>query len=145
MYARIRTCLLLFLLSAYQSSNFKTFEEPKNRFQGINFPSLFILAGRYDNPILTRFLATIDCFKNYSTVWGNNRFLELSRNQVRYEIYKQIFTRVHTVNWAMTSENPGYEWHLEDTPGESLAPWPQREATCYKESIPWNRYLRPYF
>ncbi len=46
-----------------QSPNFKTFKEPKNRFQGINSASLCSLAGRYDNPIPTRFLAPIDCLK----------------------------------------------------------------------------------
>ncbi len=34
-----------------------------NRFQGINSASLCSLAGRYDNPIPTRFLAPIDCLK----------------------------------------------------------------------------------
>jgi hypothetical protein len=37
--------------------------EPKKRFQGINSASLFSLAGRFDNPIPTRFLAPIDCLK----------------------------------------------------------------------------------
>ncbi len=36
--------------------------EPRNRFQGINSASLCSLAGRYDNPILTRCLAPIDFF-----------------------------------------------------------------------------------
>ena len=42
---------------------FYTFKEPMNRFQGINSASQCSLAGRYDNPILTRFLAPIDCSK----------------------------------------------------------------------------------
>ncbi len=37
--------------------------EPKNRFQGMNSASLCRLAGRYDNPIPTWFLAPIDCLK----------------------------------------------------------------------------------
>jgi hypothetical protein len=37
--------------------------EPRNRFQGMNSASLSSLAGRYDNPIPTRFLAPIDCLK----------------------------------------------------------------------------------
>ncbi len=41
----------------------------------------------------------------------------------------------------MPSKYSGYKWHLEDTAGVSLAPWLQREATCYKELIPWNRCL----
>jgi hypothetical protein len=37
--------------------------EPKNRFQGMNSASLCRLAGRYNNPIPTWFLAPIDCLK----------------------------------------------------------------------------------
>jgi hypothetical protein len=47
----------------HQSPYFKTFMEPRNRFQGINSASLCSLAGRYFNPIPTRFLAPIDCLK----------------------------------------------------------------------------------
>jgi hypothetical protein len=46
----------------YQSRNFFTFKEPRNRFQGITSASLCTLAGRYDNPIPTRLLAPIDCY-----------------------------------------------------------------------------------
>ncbi len=46
-----------------QSPNFKTFKEPKNQFQGTNSAMLCSLAGRYNNPIPTRFLAPIDCLK----------------------------------------------------------------------------------
>ncbi len=35
----------------------------RNRFLGMNSASLCSLAGRYDNPIHTRFLAPIDCLK----------------------------------------------------------------------------------
>jgi hypothetical protein len=37
--------------------------EPRNQFQGMNSTSLCSLAGRYDNPIPTRFLTPIDCLK----------------------------------------------------------------------------------
>jgi hypothetical protein len=37
--------------------------EPKNRFQGTNSARLCSLAGLYDKPIPTRFLAPIDCLK----------------------------------------------------------------------------------
>jgi hypothetical protein len=37
--------------------------EPRNRFQGMNSASLCSLAGRYYNPIPTRFLVPIDCLK----------------------------------------------------------------------------------
>ncbi len=40
-----------------------SFKEPKNRYQEINSASLYGLAGRYENPIPTRFLAPIDCLK----------------------------------------------------------------------------------
>jgi hypothetical protein len=42
---------------------FKTFKEPRNRFQGLDPASLCSLAGRQDKPIPTRFLAPIDCYK----------------------------------------------------------------------------------
>jgi hypothetical protein len=45
------------------SQYFQTFLEPRNRFQGMNSASLCSLAGLYDNPIPTRFLAPIDCLK----------------------------------------------------------------------------------
>ncbi len=41
---------------------------PKNQFQGIDSASLCSLAGRYDNPIPTRFLAYIYCSKIPSQV-----------------------------------------------------------------------------
>jgi hypothetical protein len=47
----------------YTEPEFLTFKEPKNRFQGTNSARLSSLAGRYDNPIPTRFLALIDCLK----------------------------------------------------------------------------------
>ena len=37
--------------------------EPRNRFQGMNSASLCSRAGEYYNPILTRFLAPIDCLQ----------------------------------------------------------------------------------
>ncbi len=46
-----------------QSPNFKTFKEPSNLFQGIYSANLCSLAGRYNNHIPTRFLATTDCLK----------------------------------------------------------------------------------
>ncbi len=46
-------------------------KEPRNRFQGINSASLCSVTGRYDNPIPTRFLAPINCFKILAQVrWG---------------------------------------------------------------------------
>ncbi len=49
--------------SVYLSPNLKTDKETKNRFNGINSASLCGLAGRYDDPIPTGFLASIDCLK----------------------------------------------------------------------------------
>ncbi len=51
---------------ALQSPKLKTYKEPKNRFQGPNSARLCSLMGRYDNPRLTQFLATIE-FKNSTT------------------------------------------------------------------------------
>ena len=46
-----------------QRGYFETFKEPRNQFQGIDSASLCSLAARHDNPLLTRFLAPIDCSK----------------------------------------------------------------------------------
>ncbi len=63
----VQTQLLLFFSSCSkgheQSTNFLTFKEPKNLFQGTNSARLCSLAGRYNNPIPTRFLAPTDCLK----------------------------------------------------------------------------------
>jgi hypothetical protein len=40
-----------------------TFKEAENRFQGTISARLCSLAGRYDNPIPTRFLAPVSCLK----------------------------------------------------------------------------------
>ncbi len=42
---------------------FLTFKEPRNRRKGNDSASLCSLAGRYDNPVPTRFLAPVDCSK----------------------------------------------------------------------------------
>jgi hypothetical protein len=61
-----------------QSPNF--FKEPKNRFQGTNSARLCSLAGRYDNPIPTRFLAPIDCLKISAQVHVDGKF------QMKYKV-----------------------------------------------------------
>ncbi len=43
--------------------------EPRNRLQGMNSANLCSLAGRYDNFILTRFLAPIDCLQIPAQHW----------------------------------------------------------------------------
>jgi hypothetical protein len=48
------------IILKFQRRYFLTVKEPKNRFQGIVSASLYSLAGQYDNPIPTRFLAPID-------------------------------------------------------------------------------------
>jgi hypothetical protein len=47
---------------------FLTFKELKNRFHGTISARLCSLAGRYDNPIPTRFFAPIDCLKSPTQV-----------------------------------------------------------------------------
>jgi hypothetical protein len=51
-----------------------TFKEPRNRFQGINSASLCSLAGRYDKPFPSWFLAPIDCLT--IPAQEENRFLK---------------------------------------------------------------------
>ena len=48
-------------LKREQKGYFKSFKEISNRFKGTDSASLCSLAGRYNNPIPTRFLAPIDC------------------------------------------------------------------------------------
>ncbi len=47
----------------YTEPEFFNFNGAQDQFQGINTASLCSLAARFDNPIPTRFLATIDCLK----------------------------------------------------------------------------------
>jgi hypothetical protein len=55
---------VVFLSTYFRTSpNFLTFKEAKNRFQGTNSARLCSLAGRYDNPIPTQFLAHMDSLK----------------------------------------------------------------------------------
>ncbi len=58
-----RENVIQFTEKSFLSPIFSTFKKPKNRFQGINSASLCSLAGRYDNPVPTWFLAPIDCSK----------------------------------------------------------------------------------
>ncbi len=50
---------------------FKTFKEPRNRFQWFHFAGLCSLAGRYDNSFPTRFLTPIDCSTIQAQALGN--------------------------------------------------------------------------
>jgi hypothetical protein len=64
-----------------QSPNINSFKEPKHRIQGINSASLCCLAGRYDNPIPTRFLAPRDCCKiTEQKIYKNAADIHLSSN-----------------------------------------------------------------
>ncbi len=53
----------LYIVFFLPEALFLNFKEPRNLFQGIDSASLSSLAGRYDNPISTRFLAPTDCSK----------------------------------------------------------------------------------
>jgi hypothetical protein len=59
------------------SPNFQTFMKPKNRLQRIHSASQCSLAGRYDTPIPTRFLALHRLFKNSSSVQLANTVRDL--------------------------------------------------------------------
>jgi hypothetical protein len=49
--------------SVHSRDGIKNFSGEQNQFQGSDSANLNSLAGRYDNPIPTRFLALIDCSK----------------------------------------------------------------------------------
>jgi hypothetical protein len=65
--AKFPFCVIYLFIDRELSPNFKLLKEPKNRFLETNSARLFSLAGRYDNSIPSRFLAHIDCLKNFST------------------------------------------------------------------------------
>jgi len=56
-FYKVYTCFKVPCHIFFLSPNFETFKEPGNRFQGISSASICSLAGRYKNPIPTRFLA----------------------------------------------------------------------------------------
>ncbi len=62
-----------------QSPSFKTIKEPKNRFQWNNSARLCSLAGRYGNPIPTRFPDPIDCLKIPAQEKGSQNVYETAR------------------------------------------------------------------
>ncbi len=64
------------------SPNFQTFKEPRNRFQGTDPPACS-LAGWYDSPIPTRFLAPIDCLKIPTLYFGVDYEIRWDRLQHR--------------------------------------------------------------
>ncbi len=67
-FPRVARTLVKFLYSGepdVMMSIFTSFfiQRPMNRFLGIDSANLCSLAGQYDNPIPTQFLAPIDCSK----------------------------------------------------------------------------------
>jgi hypothetical protein len=60
--------------------------EPRNRFQGINSASLCSLAGRYENPIPTRFLAPLDFSKIPAPASIQIRYLSAKGAQVSIQV-----------------------------------------------------------
>ncbi len=119
-------CLLLFQywIDGYNlTPNFETFKEPKNRFQGTDSARLCSLAGRYDNPIPTRFLAPIDCltipalssslclyyFYLYIHLWPTNERNSLSSYQ--QQIFRLRYLAIHRGGeWDCIKRGGG--WHL---------------------------------
>ncbi len=75
------------------------FKKTKNRFQGIKSVSICSLAGRYNNPIPTRFLAPIDCLKiptqilylDHQLNIAQFTFTSLSPNAFSYELWAFIY------------------------------------------------------
>jgi hypothetical protein len=91
------------------SPNFKTFKEPMNRFQGFDSASLCSLAGRYDNPVPSRFLAPIDCLKIPALT--NKIF---NYHNLPTAIYRYVSTKVilyQTVYYSIMSVNQSLRDH----------------------------------
>jgi hypothetical protein len=64
-----------------------------NRFQGMNSASLYSLAGRYDKPISTRFLALIDCLKSPALA------ADAVHTFQRVCMFQLIFSKFETRSW----------------------------------------------
>ncbi len=97
------------LLLKKLSSNFHTFKEPKNRFQGTNSTRLCSLAGRYDNPIPNRFLVPIDCLKKQALDFFQNHYhrrrhdvTEQQRREPQGEHLQNPFHIIPTKSHKMT-------------------------------------------
>jgi hypothetical protein len=72
--------------------------EPRNRFQGMNSATLWSLAGRYENPIPTRFLAPIDCLKiQFWAQWKQSVFTYYLQNCLKEDFKKIKDKRGETV------------------------------------------------
>jgi hypothetical protein len=84
-----------------QRRYFKTFKEPRNRIQRSNSTSLCCMAGRYDNPIPTRFLASIDCSK--IPVLATDLYLLLIPSQVYRPASKFLINVCVTIEFVLLS------------------------------------------
>jgi hypothetical protein len=77
--ATYHTVCSLMLLRSCAELVFLNFYEPRNRFQEIDSASLCSLAGRYDNPIPTRFLGPHRLFQKESNWESQRGSLAISR------------------------------------------------------------------
>jgi hypothetical protein len=71
----------------------------RNRFQGIDSASLCSLAGRYDNPIPTRFLVPIDCSKIPAQLVDGMRKSQIKKSQVEHSFYDH---GKYCLEWSLT-------------------------------------------
>ncbi len=90
------------------SPNFLTFKEPKNRFQGANSARLCSLAGRYDNPIPSRFPHSPHRLcKNSSTgLWGAKVW------DFRPLLFLTSLNPIWVVSWLRYGEKNSKFWRL---------------------------------
>ncbi len=125
-----------------QSPNYYTYKEPRNRFQGINSASLCILAGRYDNPLPTRFLAPIEWLKIPALAMGGS---EPNKNKVA------VPTRQATLCLALIdcSKNTQAPWGARDRLGIGLLYRPpayigKSVSACSTVPCPWPQSTSTY-
>ncbi len=129
-----------------------TFMEPRNRFQGINSTSLCSLAGRYDNPFPTRFLAPVDCLKipALTRPWQFWYMIHLMMENVLpyypvYRLAKHLKYRSNSkcqptvvVSWSVTCVNIG----LSQKRVRSQPRAARSKSTARRNNRRFSQYIR---
>ncbi len=88
-----------------QSRYFYTFKELRNIFHGIDSASLCSLAGRYDNPVPSRFLGPID--------WSKMPAQCTVHNNLMVDLVKQLFLKMGSTNTNVLIATKNLLWLQE--------------------------------
>jgi hypothetical protein len=126
-----------------QRPNFFTFKEPKEP----NPPGLRSLAGRYDNPIPTRFLAPIGCLKIPAHKKSSpppppkgSKYQSMQEKKARQIRYTVIFSK-HKRTGGLSQFAVFCHTSANCTKGNALyVPFPIHPPCCYSYMWEWKRH-----